>query len=311
MNVQELRERQGWTLSQKIDHSMGVIDQFYNRLEGKCYVSFSGGKDSTIVMWLARKIFPNIKACFCNTGNEYPDIVRFVRGFDNVDWIKPKRKPHEVLAKYGFPLISKMTSVMMNNAKNRPNSPTGKFALESSFSSYYRIAKKYQFMWDKEYNLSARCCYFLKKAPFTTYGRETGLYPIIGTMASESHMRESIYLKNGTCNVFHEDKHRIMSLPLSIWTEEDVWKCIEKYKIPISDIYAKGAKRTGCMFCGYGCQFKEDTLLQLVYDLYPKWYDKFMGYTNNGVAYREALRDVLAVNGLYLPDEKPKELFDV
>ena len=29
-----------------------------------------------------------------------------------------------------------------------------------------------------------------------------------------------------------------------------------------------------------------------------------MNYTNNGVTYREALRKVLAVNGLYLPDEK-------
>lgn len=35
-----------------------------------------------------------------------------------------------------------------------------------------------------------------------------------------------------------------------------------------------------------------------------------MNYTNNGVTYREAMRKVLAVNGLFLPDEKPKTLFD-
>ena len=70
MDLKELRERQSWTLDQKIDHALGVIDQFYQRLDGKCYVSFSGGKDSTIVLWLARKIYPNIKGCFCNTGNE-------------------------------------------------------------------------------------------------------------------------------------------------------------------------------------------------------------------------------------------------
>ena len=33
-------------------------------------------------------------------------------------------------------------------------------------------------------------------------------------------------------------------------------------------------------------------------------YNHFMNYTNSGVTYREALRKVLAVNGLYLPDEK-------
>ena len=56
-------------------------------------------------------------------------------------------------------------------------------------------------------------------------------------------------------------------------------------------------------FCGYGCQFKNDNRLQLVHDLYPKWYETFMNYTNNGVTYREAMRKVLAVNGLSLPDE--------
>lgn len=62
------------------------------------------------------------------------------------------------------------------------------------------------------------------------------------------------------------------------------------------------------MFCGYGCQFKDDNRLKLVFDNYPKFYNMFMNYTNNGVTYREALRKVLAVNGLYLPDEKPTEL---
>ena len=78
MDIKELAERQAWTLAQKIDHSLGAIDQFYQRLDGKVYVSFSGGKDSTVLYWLARKIYPDIKAVFCNTGNEYPDIVKFV-----------------------------------------------------------------------------------------------------------------------------------------------------------------------------------------------------------------------------------------
>lgn len=58
------------------------------------------------------------------------------------------------------------------------------------------------------------------------------------------------------------------------------------------------------MLCGYGCQIKDDNRLKLVMDLYPKAYQMFMNYTNNGITYREALRKVLAVNGLELPDEK-------
>lgn len=115
MNINELKERQAWSLEQKIDHSLGAIDQFYQRLDGKVYVSFSGGKDSTVLYWLARKIYPDIKAVFCNTGNEYPDIVKFVNQMKeeggNIEIIRPKLKPQEVMSKYGFPLISKETSV--------------------------------------------------------------------------------------------------------------------------------------------------------------------------------------------------------
>ena len=32
MDIKELRERQAWTLERKIDHSLGVIEQFVSRL---------------------------------------------------------------------------------------------------------------------------------------------------------------------------------------------------------------------------------------------------------------------------------------
>ena len=50
MDLQTLRERQAWTLTQKIDHSLGVIDQFASHFDGKVYVSFSGGKDSEAML---------------------------------------------------------------------------------------------------------------------------------------------------------------------------------------------------------------------------------------------------------------------
>lgn len=71
MNLQELRERQSWTLEQKIDHSLGTIEAFVSRMGGvdKVYVAFSGGKDSTVLLDLCRKVYPNIQAVFCNTGD--------------------------------------------------------------------------------------------------------------------------------------------------------------------------------------------------------------------------------------------------
>ena len=134
MDLKELRERQSWTLRQKIDHSLGVIDQFVSRLNGQVYVGFSGGKDSTVLLDLCRIVKPDIKAVFCNTGNEYPDIVRFVRELKNtegydIEIIYPTLKPAQVFEKYGFPIISKAVSEAIYAGKHSPLSVKGKNAL--------------------------------------------------------------------------------------------------------------------------------------------------------------------------------------
>lgn len=316
MTAKELKERQGWTLDQKIDHSLGVIDQFYQRLNGQVYISFSGGKDSTVLLWLARKLYPNIKAVFCNTGNEYPDIVYFVRKMQsegaNIEIIYPKIKPQEVMSTYGFPLVSKVSSMCVRHIRTTHSEKLKNYRLYGDGDRKAgTLARKWHFLVNQKFDTSEMCCEVLKKRPFHIFEKNTGLHSIQGLMAGESKARTELYLRQGSCNVFSEERYKTKSLPLSIWLEQDIWDCIEKYNIPIAEIYQKGANRTGCMFCGYGCQFKNDNRLQLVYDLYPKWYNKFMNYTNNGVTYREAMRKVLAVNSLYLPDEKPKTLFDI
>lgn len=318
MDLNELKERQKWTLDQKIDHSLGVIDQFISRLNGQVYVGFSGGKDSTVLLDLCRVIKHDIKAVFCNTGNEYPDIVRFVRELKNtegynIDIIYPKLKPREVFEKYGYPLVSKEVSFIIWNIKNNPNTIQAKrgLGLMKGKTKYNGIVpNKWLWLKDEIFNINNKCCNKLKKEPFHIYEKENNLYPILGVMASESSFRQTSYINQGGCNAFGENGGKIKSLPLSIWLEEDIWEYIKNRNLKISDIYNKGAKRTGCMFCGYGCQFKDDNRLQMCYDMYPKMYNMFMNYTNNGVTYREAMRKVLAVNGLELPDEKKQlELF--
>lgn len=74
------------------------------------YISFSGGKDSTVLLTIAREMYPDIKAVFSDTGLEFPEIREFVRTFDNVDWVKPKMTFRQVIEKYGYPMISKEVS---------------------------------------------------------------------------------------------------------------------------------------------------------------------------------------------------------
>lgn len=316
MDLEELRKRQKWTLAQKIDHSLGVIDQFISRLNGQVYVGFSGGKDSTVLLDLCRVIKPDIKAVFCNTGNEYPDIVRFVRELKavdgyNIEIIYPKLKPKEVFEKYGFPLVSKEQSQSIYEVRHTKSQSiiNRRLGLEPQYKNKPSvIADKWLFLLREKFSTSHKCCECLKKHPFKEYEKKNKLHPIMGVMASESLMREKMYLKNGGCNSF--EGGRIKSLPLSIWLEEDIWAYIKERNLKIADIYYKGAKRTDCMFCLYGAHFKDDNRLDLCYKLYPKMYKMFMSYTNNGIEYRKAARKVLSVCGKTLPDEnKQLELF--
>ena len=60
MNLQTLRERQQWTLQQKIDHSLGVIEAFNAHFDGQVFVSFSGGKDSCVMLSLVEMVLPQV-----------------------------------------------------------------------------------------------------------------------------------------------------------------------------------------------------------------------------------------------------------
>ena len=72
------------------------------------YVSFSGGKDSTVLLHIAREMYGDaIKGVFVDTGLEYPEIRQFVRTFNNIDIIRPKMTFRQVIEKYGYPFISK------------------------------------------------------------------------------------------------------------------------------------------------------------------------------------------------------------
>lgn len=113
--IDDLRQMQALPLNLKIrlteDRVRGWLDQY------DAYVSFSGGKDSTVLLDICRKIDRNIPAVFVDTGLEYPEIRNFVKTFDNVTWLKPKMNFKKVIEKYGYPFISKEVSECVYGAR--------------------------------------------------------------------------------------------------------------------------------------------------------------------------------------------------
>lgn len=303
MTSKELEERQAWSLTQKIDHAIGTIEAFINRTGKTPYVSFSGGKDSTVLLDICRRfVNRDIKAVFDNTGNEFPEIVQFVRTVENVTIITPKLNIRKIIANNGFPLISKETAHGIRQAKTTKSERLMELRLYGSNPSKGitsgKIPEKWKFLINAPFNVSEKCCDILKKRPFARYQRETGELPIIGTMASESRLRKQQYILRGGCNSWKEN--HLASYPISIWTEADIWAYIHQFKIPICSIYSRqGCKRTGCMFCAFGAHLEKDSRFEMLYDLHPKLYKAFMRYENNGITYREALRKI----GVLLPDE--------
>lgn len=59
---------QAWPLDRKIQVSQTRIMEWYQHYNGQVYISFSGGKDSLVLLDLARRIYPDIKAVYIDTG---------------------------------------------------------------------------------------------------------------------------------------------------------------------------------------------------------------------------------------------------
>lgn len=104
----ELRQMQSLPLAAKVRMTENRIRDWVREFgEDGVYVSFSGGKDSTVLLHIVRNMYPDVEAVFVNTGLEYPEIQKFVKTFDNVTILRPKMRFDEVIKKYGYPLISK------------------------------------------------------------------------------------------------------------------------------------------------------------------------------------------------------------
>lgn len=100
----KLKENGVYSLFEKINSANELINVAFGNTKHPV-IAFSGGKDSLIVLDLVRRIKPEIVAVFCNTGNEYPETIRFVRTIDNVVWLKPLKTFKQCTEEYGLPVI--------------------------------------------------------------------------------------------------------------------------------------------------------------------------------------------------------------
>ena len=223
--AEDLKQYQALPLDIKVRMTYLRIRWWLNEFDG--YVSFSGGKDSTVLLHIARQVSSDIPAVFVDTGLEYPEIRGFALSQENVTRLRPEMNFRKVIETYGYPLISKDVAKQIRTA--RSGTPNAILAFDgknvAGEETWFRQRyKKWKYLYESDIPISEQCCDIMKKKPAKLYEKETGRKPIVGTMACESQNRKTAWLKNG-CNAY--ESKRPTSQPMSFWTEQDcfcVWR---------------------------------------------------------------------------------------
>ncbi len=264
----ELTRRQNLPLSDKISMTLDRIKDWYEAWDGMVSVSFSGGKDSTLLLHLVRMLYPDVPAVFANTGLEYPEVVKAVKRTPNHVVLRPKMSFREVISRYGWPIASKKiargVSILRHPTERNQNI---RRLYDIGINRHgkevagFKVPAQWRFLVNAPFEVSDMCCAVMKKGPAAAYEKATGRHPFVGTLAADSKARQRDYLKFG-CNAY--DMSHPKSRPLSFWTEQDVLAALVELRIPIPAVYGRivrdndgllsttGVRRTGCTFCCFG-----------------------------------------------------------
>ena len=177
------------------------IDQWFTAWEGKCYVSFSGGKDSTVLAYLVARYLSSFRTppwsltlVFVNTGLEYPEIQKFVNTY--ADWrrhefphvtvelvrLRPKMNIRQVVRKYGYSIVSKEVAAYVEEARVKPDGRSaarlrGEYLRSNGTPSDFNC-QKWEYLLFAPFTISSRCCAVMKKQPMNGYARKTKRVPM-------------------------------------------------------------------------------------------------------------------------------------
>lgn len=306
-SADELAILRALPLEVKIQKSKQRIREWLEREDSA--VSFSGGKDSTVLAHLVHQVDPNVPLVFSNTGLEYQAIQSFARKM-GAEFIRPEMRFDEVISTYGYPIISKEVAEAIyyarrirngkqekeaQRARNRFNGLELKNAERMLFAGDYKNHQCEKSIYNKEkwlpaardlpFNISHYCCQKMKKSPMQKYLRKTGRSPIIGTLTEESRIRKTAWIRHG-CNAF--DSSHKQSTPLAFWTNQDILQYIKTNNLEICSVYGDvvedggklrctGCQRTGCVFCCFGAHQKDDRRFHELAKLSPRQYEYAMG----------------------------------
>lgn len=188
----------------------------------KLIVSWSGGRCSTTVLFMALKIDPNIKALFNTMGGaEFSETIKFVKRIAeefkiNLTIVVPERTIWDVFKQYGYPKPRRVSDLKMGIKASR----------------------------------TPACCRIIKEKPLIKAKKELGIEgELMGLRASEAQVRRMSTYQKGQY-FFHKTNKIWRYNPIVFWTTRQLADYERENSIPINPIYLKyGLDRSGCWPC--------------------------------------------------------------
>lgn len=238
------------------------INKLYD-LEKNAYLSFSGGKDSTVLHYLLDLALPGnkIPRLFINTGIEYEYIVDFVKKLEQKDSriqiVNSNVNIKKMLEIEGYPFKSKEHSLKLGEWQKGSIAKSNIYYKEMSGKSRYACPKKLLYQYERNFKLrlSDKCCYRLKKDIFHKWEKENKKHILMtGMLAEEGGQRANLI----NCIITKKDKV-VKFHPLLVCSTDFENYFIEKYDIELCKLYYPpfNFKRTGCKGCPYSLDLQE------------------------------------------------------
>jgi len=205
------------TFEEKKQHSLELIQDALRTYGDKVAVACSWGKDSMVLLHLARSINPDVPIFSVLTIHKPTETFNFIEQVVEQYHLKPK-----------FFMVGDTTPEMFlkKNIEVTLLSPT----------EYQRQAEKTKKETGHEiYSADPDlCCKLLKVVPvryaYTTLGLQAWLS---GLRSSEGYTRKYV------AEIEKISDHETKINPLLTWTEEEIWKYIKNNKLPVHPWYKK------------------------------------------------------------------------
>lgn len=268
-----------WKYKDKIFWAKKRIKEFIKACEEdhvpEITISFSGGKDSTVLLDLVLKVHSEIKskiplvpvyATEVTFPSTYKYIKETVRHYQkqypllkNEYIAMPKKTWNEILSEHGYPIFSKQVSTLINRVKkNKTQNSLTKWFFgidrKKTSTSRYMLARNRLFLlddnmlnnWDQLIRKDKEMKAYFKKYNDPYFFSEKCCDFIKGNLKHDNRpsfigtmAQESELRKkswiNDGCNIYSSKKKK--SRPLSIWSENDIWQYLKENKIKVNEAY--------------------------------------------------------------------------